>query len=211
MSLEIVSMQLGPAFTNAYLVGDSEAKTALVIDPAWDGGSILEQAKKRDWEIGAIWLTHAHFDHLGGLAEVAACCDPPLPVAMHPDDLWLWQQQGMGGLFGFDIDAGPEPSIQLHHQQRLSLAGYEFEVRHAPGHTPGHVMFYCSQEKVMFVGDVIFENGIGRTDLPRGDFPTLLDSIHSQVMTLPDETRLLCGHGGETTVGREREENPFIQ
>jgi hydroxyacylglutathione hydrolase len=92
----------------------------------------------------------------------------------------------------------------------LQAGGYSFEVRHTPGHTPGHVVFYCAPEKLVFCGDVIFMSGIGRTDLPGGSYPALLNSIQQQILTLPDATRLLSGHGPETTVGQERLENPFL-
>lgn len=210
-SIQIVSMILGPASTNAYLVGDEESKTAIVIDPAWDGHLILAAAKQRGWRITNIWLTHAHFDHLGGAGAVADGSDPPPPVALHPEDYWLWRVQGGAALFGYEnIDPGPEPTIDLAHGQVLTLGEAHFEVRCAPGHTPGHVMFYCEAEKVLFCGDVIFRTGIGRTDLPRGDHQTLLESIRSQVLTLPDDTRLLNGHGPETTVGFEKVNNPFL-
>lgn len=210
MPLQIVTLTLGPAFTNAYIVADEASKSAVVIDPAWDGDVILAEADKRGWLIEQVWLTHAHFDHLGGLAALAAGLDPVPPVAMHPDDEWLRREQGGARLFGFEIDAGPEPSVWLKQGMRLQLADNTFEVRCAPGHTPGHVMFYCAKENVMFVGDVIFRSGIGRTDLPRGDYDTLIESIQTQVMTLPDDVRLLNGHGPETTVGLERAYNPFL-
>ena len=113
-------------------------------------------------------------------------------------------------LFGLKIDPGPEPTIDLEHGQILHLGRYRFEVRHAPGHTPGHVMFYCAEQKVLFCGDVIFQGSIGRTDLPGGDYQTLMNSIRTQVLSLPEDTRLLTGHGPETTVGLERRYNPFL-
>lgn len=208
--LDIVSFTLGPALTNAYLVADGESGEAAVIDPAWDGHLILEEAARRDWRIGHIWLTHAHFDHLGGAAAVADGLNPPPPVALHPDDYWLWRTEGGAALFGYHIDPGPEPTIDLQDGQHLNLGQVTFTVRYAPGHTPGHVMFYCADEGVLFCGDVIFKFGIGRTDLPRGDHATLIHSIQTQVLTLPDDTRLLTGHGPETTVGGERSFNPFL-
>jgi hydroxyacylglutathione hydrolase len=211
MSLEIIQIALGMTATNAYLVGENEIKKAVVIDPGWEGERLLREIKKRDWELTSVWLTHGHFDHLGAVGTLVNAYDPPLPVALHPEDQWLWEAQGGAILFGIDgIDVGPEPSIHLHHGQKLSLGDYEFEVRHAPGHTPGHVMFYCQAEAVLFCGDVIFRNSIGRTDLPRGDFDTLLTSIREQVFTLPEDTRLLNGHGPETTVGYEKAYNPFL-
>jgi glyoxylase-like metal-dependent hydrolase (beta-lactamase superfamily II) len=211
MSIEIINLPLGMTMTNAYLVCETESKQAVVIDPGWDGEQILWQAEQRGWTISQVWLTHAHFDHLGGVGAVANAFQPALPVALHPEDKWLWDMQGGAPFFGIDgIDTGPEPSIHLAHGDSLSLGGLEFEVRHAPGHTPGHVMFYCRQAGVLFCGDVIFRSSIGRTDLPRGDFDTLLTSIREQVFSLPDDTRLLNGHGPETTVGFEKAYNPFL-
>jgi glyoxylase-like metal-dependent hydrolase (beta-lactamase superfamily II) len=200
--LEIVSMILGPVGTNAYLVADTEAKEAAVIDPAWDGQMILREARRMGWRVGQIWVTHAHFDHFGGAAAVVDGCQPRPSLALHPFDLPMWQAQGGAPLFGMRIDLPPEPDLALQDGQRLRLGGCAFEVRHAPGHSPGHVMFYCAEEKVMFCGDVIFWGSIGRTDLPGGDYDTLIESIRSQVLSLPDETRLLTGHGEVTTVGQ---------
>ena len=208
--LEIISMMLGPVQTNSYIVGDPRTKDAVVIDPADEGLRILDEAARRGWHIGSIWLTHAHFDHLAGAAEVADGSSPPPPVALHPQDYPLWRAQGGALLFGLKIDPGPEPTIDLEHGQILHLGRYRFEVRHAPGHTPGHVMFYCAEQKVLFCGDVIFQGSIGRTDLPGGDYQTLMNSIRTQVLSLPEDTRLLTGHGPETTVGLERRYNPFL-
>lgn len=211
MGLEIINLALGATMTNTYLACDSESKQAVVIDPGWNGQRIVREAEQRDWDITQIWLTHAHFDHLGGAGEVARAVDPPPAVALHPEDKWLWEMQGGAPLFGLDgIDPGPEPEIELADGEFLSVGRFNFEVRHAPGHTPGHVMYYCKEEAVMFCGDVIFRSSIGRTDLPRGNYETLLNSIRKQVFTLPDETRLLNGHGPETTVGFEKIYNPFL-
>jgi glyoxylase-like metal-dependent hydrolase (beta-lactamase superfamily II) len=108
------------------------------------------------------------------------------------------------------IDPGPEPTIELKNGQKANIGEYKFQVLHAPGHTPGHVMFYNNSESVLFCGDVIFQGSIGRTDLPGGDFDTLIHSIETQVMTLPDETILFSGHGPQSSVGVERQYNPFV-
>ncbi len=208
--LEIVPMVLGPVQTNAYLVADTDIGDAVVIDPAWDGALIYDEARRRGWRIAHLWITHAHFDHLGGAAELAEKIQPRPQVALHGEDYPLWRMQGAAGLFGLHIDPGPEPTFYLEASQTLHLGSYTFEVRHAPGHTRGHVLFYCAQAGVAFCGDVIFQDGIGRTDLPGADYDTLIASIRSQVLTLPDETRLLSGHGPETTVGAERKNNPFL-
>lgn len=112
--------------------------------------------------------------------------------------------------FGFKIDPGPEPTFDLTQGQVLRLGSVEFEVRYTPGHTPGHCIFFVPSENVCFCGDLIFRNSVGRTDLPGGDSNTLINSIKTQVFTLPDATRLLPGHGPETTVAQEKEFNPFV-
>lgn len=208
--LSIVTLTLGPVQTNAYLIADDATKAAAVIDPAAEGHVILEESASRGWRITNIWLTHAHFDHLSGAAVVADGSSPPPPVALHPDDYWLWRNEGGAPFFGMRIDPGPEPTIDLEHGQILRLGELELEVYHTPGHTPGHVVFYCASEKVVFCGDVIFQGSIGRTDLPGGDYQTLMKSIQTQILPLPDDTRLLSGHGPESTVGRERVTNPFL-
>lgn len=208
--LTILTLPLGPLQTNSYLIADPDTGEAAVIDPAWDGGRIAQEASRRGWHILSIWLTHAHFDHLGGSAELADATEPPPPVALHPADYPLWRNQGGAPLFGFRIDPGPEPTIDLTHGQLLHLGNNLLEVRHTPGHTPGHVVFYSSTSSVVFCGDLIFQGSIGRTDLPGGDYEGLIQSIRTQILPLPDETRLLSGHGPETTVGVERIYNPFL-
>ena len=208
--LEIVTFTLGPAMTNAYLVADPDTKEAAVIDPAWDGHIILDEAQKRGWRIGHLWYTHAHFDHIGGAGAIADALNPLPLVALHPADHVLWRAEGGAPLFGFKIDPGPEPTIDLQHGQILKLGSVEFEVRHTPGHTLGLCVFYVADEEICFSGDLIFRDSVGRTDLPGGDWETLLKSIHEQVFTLPGETRLLSGHGPETTVGWEKQYNPYL-
>ncbi len=208
--LEIVTLVLGPVGTNAYLVGDPTSHAAVVVDPAWDGEVILAEANRRGWKLDQIWLTHAHFDHIGGIAVLVKGTRPAPEIALHPADLPLYKAQGGAPLFGMRIGAAPEPTLRLTHGQVLTLGDRSFEVRHCPGHTLGHVVFYCLAEKVVFCGDVIFWGGIGRTDLPGGDYDTLMRSIKANILSLPNDTRLLSGHGGETTVGVERIDNPFL-
>jgi len=129
---------------------------------------------------------------------------------LHPNDHVLWRAAGGGPMFGFNIDPGPEPTIDFFQGQILKLGDIEFEVRFTPGHTIGHCIFYVSPADVCFCGDLIFAGSVGRTDLPGGDFSTLENSIRTQVFTLPDKTRLLSGHGPETTVGQEKKFNPFV-
>jgi hydroxyacylglutathione hydrolase len=209
--LEIIPLVLGPASTNCYLVADPESGEAAVIDPAWDGQIILDESQKRGWKIGQIWITHAHFDHIGGSGELARGLEAAPVIALHPADRPLWNAQGGGPDFCISLSPSPAPTLELAHNLSLQLGHFRFQVRHAPGHTPGLCVFYCAQAGVLFSGDLIFHHSMGRTDLPGGDWDTLITSIRQQVNTLPAETRILPGHGQETTVGEEKRCNPFTR
>ncbi len=209
--LDIKRFMLGPVQTNAFLAADVATRQAVAIDPAWDGKRLAYEASSRNWTLTAIWITHAHFDHFGGAGALATTAAPPLPIALHPDDLPLWNSGGGAGLFGLRIDQPPAPVVMLSDGMILNVGEATFEVRHCPGHSPGHVLFVCAAEKAALVGDVIFKNGIGRSDLPGGDEQTLLNNIQQHILSLPDEVRLYSGHGALTTVGAERRSNPFLR
>lgn len=211
MTLEIVTFTLGPVRTNAYLIADSNSGVAAVIDPAWDGEIILAEAERHGWRIAHLWYTHAHFDHIGGAGAIANALNPLPLVALHPADHDLWKAAGGGPLYGFNIDPGPEPTIDFTQGQILHLGDNQIEVRCTPGHTPGHVVMYCAQAAVCFCGDLIFNGSVGRTDLPGSSWANLEQSIREQIYTLPGETRLLCGHGVETTVAEEKLTNPYVR
>jgi glyoxylase-like metal-dependent hydrolase (beta-lactamase superfamily II) len=212
--LHIEKWVLGPVATNTYLVGDSETNQAVVIDPAWDGKFLAEEIKKGGWQIQSVWLTHAHFDHFGGLADLLEGLGEETRadffVGLHPKDKTLWKVKGGAVMFGIRIKGAPEPDHKFNEGEILPLGNFEFIVHHAPGHSAGHVIFHCPDEKVLFSGDVIFNQGIGRTDLLGGSYQTLLDSIQKWVLPLPDDTRIYSGHGPETTVGAEKSNNPFV-
>lgn len=210
MPLSILTLSLGPMDNNTYLVADADTRQAAVIDPSFDSQAVLDAAEMHGWQISAIWLTHAHFDHIAGVAAIAAERTPPVPVGLHPDDLVLWRAGGGAKQFGIEIQAGPEPSFFYTHGQQLILGAQRLEVRHTPGHSPGHVIFYAPLDGVVFCGDLIFQRSVGRTDLPGSSHSQLLQSIYQQVFTLPAATRLLPGHGEATTVGEEQAENPFL-
>jgi glyoxylase-like metal-dependent hydrolase (beta-lactamase superfamily II) len=195
---------------NTYLIADASTGQAAVIDPSFDSQAVLDAAKTRGWQITAIWLTHAHFDHIAGVAAIAAAHTPALPVGLHPADLELWCAGGGAKMFGIEIEPAPEPQQLFTHLQQLVLGERRLEVRHTPGHSPGHVIFYAPLDGVVFCGDLIFQRSVGRTDLPGSSSSQLRQSIHQQVFTLPAGTRLLPGHGDETTVGEEQAENPFL-
>lgn len=199
----------GPFGQNGYLLTCPDTGVSAVVDPgAWvaDLLAVMDREKLR---VEAILLTHAHLDHVEGLPALRDVC--PAPIYLHPMDQPLYDAvQAQAQAFGLQVGALPPPDRELHHGDQLQLGAMELEVIHAPGHAPGHVMFYLPSEGLALVGDVVFQGSIGRTDLPGGDFRQLMESIRSRVLTLPDETRLLPGHGPETTVARERDSNPFL-
>lgn len=210
--LAIVAFTLGPAATNAYLVAEPDSGTAVVIDPAWEGQRIRAAAAGRGWRITHIWLTHAHFDHFGGAGAIADAPQAPVPVALHAEDHSLWRMGGGAHAFGVrGFDPGPEPNVYLEHGMQLKLGESLFEVRHTPGHTPGHVIFRHSSRELVFCGDLIFRGSVGRTDFPGGSMDHLLESIRTEILSLPDVAQLFPGHGPITTVGTERATNPFLQ
>ena len=213
MTLEILHLTLGPLPNNVYVLGDSATGGAVVIDPSFESEVVLDRVEKKGWQIRAIWLTHAHFDHIAGAGDIVSDCEKTPAIGLHPADDELYARSGGAGQFGLSIPQPPEPKIHFTNGMQLQLdAGGPIlaTVLHAPGHSPGHVMFYCEPLGVLFCGDVIFRMGVGRTDLAGGDMDTLLKTIREQVFTLPDETRLLPGHGPESTVGFEKKHNPFL-
>ena len=207
MKLKILT--LGPVQTNTYIFADTESNEAVVIDPAWEGAKIAKVALVEGWQIKEIWLTHAHFDHIGGVAELVAALPEIPPVYLHPDDYDLWKDGGGAKKYGFSFESGPEPK-PLTHGQILHIGRFSFEARHTPGHCLGHSVFYCAEENIVFAGDLIFYRSVGRTDLPGGNWESLEKSIREQIYILPDEIRIFSGHGEETSVGEEKRGNPFV-
>ena len=200
----------GPGFVeNAYLAGRSGQTRAVVIDPGAGTTSLLAAVEEEGLELEAVLLTHSHIDHIEGVAEVVERFEAP--VYLHPDARGMYDGVAhQAAMFGMQMVPPPPPDRELAHGQTLELAGARFEVRDASGHAPGHVILYVADAAVAFVGDVVFQGSIGRTDLPGGDFQQLMRSIREQVLTLPDDTVLYPGHGPETTVGHERVANPFL-
>lgn len=213
--LEIEKLVLGPVATNTYVVADSESKLAAVIDPAWDGDLLVKQIRQLGWKVQSIWITHAHFDHFGGLADLLSGLnlseEEDFFVGLHPKDQNLWKVKGGAIMFGVPMKSVPKPEHAFKEGEMLSIGKYQFQVHHTPGHSPGHVVFHCQSEGILFSGDLIFMQGIGRTDLLGGSYSTLMDSIQKHVLPLPDDTRIYSGHGPETTVGEERRDNPFLK
>ena len=204
----IKQLPVGPIQTNCYIAGCEETQEGVVIDPGEEAERILAEIKALGLTVKYILNTHAHFDHI--LANAPLIRATGAPLALHPLDLPLLRQNGGASLFGFEVPASPEPDLALAEGDIISFGTYTFQVLFTPGHTPGHVSFYEANTGIVFDGDVLFAGGIGRTDLPGGDYETLMASINDKLMVLPDETVVCSGHGSVTTIGRERASNPWL-
>jgi glyoxylase-like metal-dependent hydrolase (beta-lactamase superfamily II) len=199
------------ADTNAYLVHD-EGGLGFLVDAPPDPDEIGAHIARLDVAVVGILLTHGHIDHTGGAGKLAA--ESGAVTYAHPDDdfLTLHPTEQLRAMFGIAPPGSyevPETIEELSHGLVLDLAGLSLEVRHTPGHTPGHCCFYWADEGILFTGDQLFAGSVGRTDLPGGSWGQLLESMREQVMTLDGEVRVLPGHGPDTTIARERATNPF--
>lgn len=195
---------------NAYLAICESTGACVAVDPGAGAPELARTVRSEALELQAILLTHAHLDHIEGVSDVRAL-DPELPIWLHPSDLPLYRGvQRQAAMFGLRAEPQPEPTDAIVPGEPFRFGGCTFEVRFTPGHAPGHVIFVAPDDALALVGDVVFQGSIGRTDLPGGDFQTLMKSIRGQVLTLPDETTLYPGHGPPTRVGHERVGNPFL-
>jgi glyoxylase-like metal-dependent hydrolase (beta-lactamase superfamily II) len=204
---------VGPIQANCVLLGDRSAGELVVIDPGEEAERIVDRIRTAGMKPTAILHTHGHLDHVGGTADLAHLLGGELPIGLHPDELELYRNAPLQArMFGLEVETPPEPDLLLQHGDAVSVGGLELEVRHTPGHSPGGVCFISRSvdEPLAIVGDVLFAGSIGRTDLAGGSFHDLERSIREQLYTLPDETRVVCGHGPDTTIGRERASNPFV-
>jgi hydroxyacylglutathione hydrolase len=198
-----------PTFAeNSYLVWLDGRSEALAIDPG-DAHGMLRTLADNKIKLAAILLTHSHLDHIDGVAHLVR--ETGAPIYLHPEARRFYDAVAIQGAnFGVRVETPPPPTHAFEGRETLELAGIAFEVRYVPGHAPGHVLLYNAEAGVAFVGDVVFQGSIGRTDLPGGNYQVLMSSIRDQVMTLPESTKLYSGHGPVTTVAEERRANPFI-
>jgi len=195
---------------NCSIVWCDETMKAAVIDPGGNLDVLLTAVKRLGVTLEQIWLTHAHIDHAGGTAELSQQLDLPI-IGPHPgDQFWIDGLPMQGQRFGLPHAEPFTPTRWLHDGDTVSIGHCTLNVRHCPGHTPGHVVFHSPEAKRAFVGDVLFAGSIGRTDFPQGNHQQLIDSITQRLWPMGDDTVFIPGHGPESTFGRERQTNPFV-
>lgn len=196
---------------NCSVVRCTKTNRGAVVDPGGDLPQVLEYIAREGVQIEKILLTHAHIDHAGATKQLRDQLKVPV-VGPEREDEFLIQSLAMQGrMFGLGAAEPFVPDQWLSQGDVVTVGEESFEVRHCPGHTPGHVVFYNAAHKFALVGDVLFDGSIGRTDLPRGDHATLLRSIKQQLLTLPDDTTFLPGHGPTSTIGQQKKSNPFLR
>lgn len=206
--MKVEKFVTGIISTNCYLAVNEETRQTAVIDPAACPSYLMGHIKSEGLKIEAVLLTHGHFDHIMGLDGFLKEYD--VPVYLHRDDEQLIKDPGLNqsGVYTSGYTFGSATYIE--DNETLKTAGFEFKVLHTPGHTPGGVCYYAEAEKVLFSGDTLFQNSVGRTDFPLGSMSDLVRGIREKLMVLPDDVLVYPGHMGETTIGYEKSHNPFL-
>ncbi len=203
------------------VMGCERTRLAICIDPGDDAPRIVAALERHNLELQAIALTHAHMDHVGGVAALKKLkpqarillhrSDEPLYLALPEQPAWIGIPRAQWPIFGFDYEEPPQVDQYWTDGQLYWVGELSFKVLHCPGHTPGHVVLFNEAERKVFVGDCLFSGSIGRTDLPGGSMEQLMDSLMNKILPLGDDVSVYSGHGPLTTIGRERRTNPFLR
>jgi len=206
----LATFPVGLLECNCSVLVDPGTREAVIVDPGGDADRLLDLVRVEGLTLKALVHTHAHLDHVMASARLRQ--ETGAPTLLHPDDRFLWDNVPMqGAMFGMRVDPAGELDGDLADGRGVSFGSLSLDVLHTPGHTPGSVCFHLGGERpVLLAGDTLFQGSIGRTDLWGGDFQAILRSIHTRLLTLPGETRVVTGHGPETTIARERRYNPFL-
>jgi len=208
MKLRVVPVT--PFQQNCSILCCERTGRAAIVDPGGDLERVLAEVDRLQVTLEKILITHAHLDHAGATAELARSCALPIE-GPHVDDLfWIEQMPAQARMFGFPESERFTPDRWLQQGDQVTVGELELQVRHCPGHTPGHVVFFEPESRFAFVGDVLFAGSIGRTDFPRGNHAQLIDSIRNNLFPLGDDVGFLPGHGPTSTFGAERRSNPFV-
>jgi hydroxyacylglutathione hydrolase len=208
MKLLLETYTVGPLQENCTLLHDG--KEAILIDPGDEAQRLLQSLKTKNLTLKAIWLTHAHFDHIGAIAEIQEILGD-IPVYLHPNDNVLFENAHLAAeRWEIPFKQPKTKTLALEDKGVLEFANTKVHCLFTPGHAPGHIAFYVPSEGFVIAGDALFRGSIGRTDLPMGNHQQLLESIRSKLLTLPDETVVYPGHGPSTTISFEKQTNPFL-
>lgn len=209
--IKIISQTLGIAATNCYIIGDTDTHQAIVIDPVDNADLIVNTAKRAGFDIKLILATHGHFDHVLASAPLQQLTGAPFYIHREGEN-WLKTLPQQGIMFtGKPFPEAGTPDRWLTDEpETITLGAITLETIFTPGHAPDHIAFYLRSQNVVFAGDTLFAGSIGRTDLPGGNYPLLIQSITEKLFPLGDDTRVLAGHMEETTIGREKRTNPFL-
>lgn len=210
MPLKCAILPVTPFQQNCSIVWDDATLAAAIVDPGGDLDGIGRVVAEHGLKVEKILLTHGHIDHAGGTAELARELGVPIEGPHRDERFWIDLLPSQARQWGFPPAAAFTPDRWLAQGDTVTVGGLELEVRHCPGHTPGHVIFFHAPSRLAIVGDVLFRGSIGRTDFPRGDHATLLRSIREQLFTLGDDVTFVPGHGPLSTIGEERRSNPFV-
>jgi glyoxylase-like metal-dependent hydrolase (beta-lactamase superfamily II) len=204
--LNVETFVTGPFQENCYIVSDAASRAGAIVDPGDEADVLSDAIRKGDIDLRAIWLTHAHIDHIGAVAGIRRTWS--VPIYLHPAELPFYQNGAVqASYYGLSFEPPPPPDVEFVDGMSLTLGTLQFQVMFAPGHAPGHVIIYG--HGVAFVGDCLFAGSIGRTDLPLANGKQLARTL-ARIAALPPETRVLSGHGPPTTVGEELRSNPFL-
>ena len=208
--LQIRVFTLGPFATNCYVAWREGSRACWIVDASFGPEALIDAVRGAGLKPSALVLTHAHVDHIAGVEAVRGAF-PGVPVLIHEAEAeWLTDANlNLSGPFGLPVTARPADRL-LREGESLDLDGLMFQILHTPGHSPGGIGLYQPHQKILFAGDTLFYDSIGRHDFPNADGPQLFRSIREKLLTLPDEVRVYPGHGPDTTIGRERSENPFL-
>lgn len=210
MPLEVQCHTVGPVQANCYSLVDADTAGAVLVDPGAEAPRLLAALSEQTAQLQAIWLTHAHFDHVGALADILEA--NPVPVYMHPsDEPLLAHAAASAAQWGIPLRQPPVDYRAIADGDTLTLGNLSAACLHTPGHAPGHIAFHLAELSTVFSGDALFHASIGRTDLPFGDHRQLIESIKSKLLTLPGATAVLPGHGPETTIEHEARTNAFLK
>ena len=211
MALQIQVIPVTPFQQNAALLWDDVSREAVLIDVGGEAERLLSAVSQHQLKLQAIWLTHGHLDHASGVADLTEQQSVPVLGPHQSDDYWLQALPEITANYGFPVSKALTPTRWLEDGDELSVGEHKFIVYHIPGHTPGHVVFYSQANNLLIAGDVLFHESIGRTDFPGGNHADLIHGIQSKLLTLPDSTRVLPGHGPMTTIGHEKLHNPYLR